>query len=113
MARVTRSKAAAAAASDKEKEKQPKKSNSKLAFGAGDIVLVNARSFPTWPAMVVDEKDLAENILAVKPKSKNPFPVLFFNDNNFLWVNPADASSLSPEDAIKASKASKIRKGLR
>ncbi|GME68946.1 unnamed protein product [[Candida] boidinii] len=65
-------------------------SNQQHDFKVGDIVLAKMPSYPPWPAMIVPDSVLPENVLSAKPvpnNSNNPkWPVWFFNDGNYQWT---------------------------
>lgn len=82
------------------------------------IVLAKVKGYRPWPAMVLDEDILPENIKAIKPKSvrlekKLPKPVInvpvrFFSDDTYIWIKSCDLKLLN-EDAIDEFLAKKSK----
>ncbi|KAM9907317.1 hypothetical protein OXX79_001023 [Metschnikowia pulcherrima] len=72
------------------------------------IVLAKVKGYRAWPAMVLDENILPENIRKMKPKSikltrKMPRPVIivpvrFFSDDTYIWIKSCDLKILSPKE---------------
>lgn len=68
------------------------------------IVLAKVKGYRAWPAMVLDEKILPENIQKMRPKSiklarkqKGPVivvPVRFFSDDTYIWIKSCDLKVL-------------------
>mgnify|MGYP002378641387 CR=1 FL=1 len=70
-------------------------------FKPTTIVLAKVKGYPAWPAMVLKESLLPENILRKKPKQakskKKPtrsLPVRFFSDDTYIWINEQDMKIL-------------------
>lgn len=81
-------------------------------YPPGTTVLARAKGFPAWPAVVIAEDDVPQDVAAQKPSKKTVVPVLFFNDSSFLWVTPEEAQPLTREAAAKRSEG-KIKRTLR
>ncbi|OBA20678.1 Tudor/PWWP/MBT [Metschnikowia bicuspidata var. bicuspidata NRRL YB-4993] len=72
------------------------------------IVLAKVKGYRAWPAMVMDEAILPENIRKVKPKSirlaRKPtkpvivVPVRFFSDDTYIWIKSCDLKVLPAAD---------------
>lgn len=68
------------------------------------IVLAKVKGYRPWPAMVLQESILPENIQKMKPKSvrlakkpKTPViivPVRFFSDDTYIWIKSCDLKVL-------------------
>lgn len=78
----------------------------------GTSITARVKGYPAWPAIVVAEQDLPEQVRKAKPNKKFVVPVLFYNDNSFLWISPQDGELLTKEQAEKNSKA-KVKRRLR
>ncbi|CAN3370597.1 hypothetical protein DICA2_F34332 [Diutina catenulata] len=63
------------------------------------IVLAKVKGYPKWPAMVLSERVLPENIRKIKPKAarRRVIPVRFFSDDTYIWIHDADLATLSPK----------------
>ncbi|KAI5949575.1 hypothetical protein KGF54_005452 [Candida jiufengensis] len=92
-------------------------------FPASSIVLAKVKGYPAWPAMVLAESFLPDNIISKKPKHKtrdlqetttstsNVLPIKFFNDDTYFWMKIADLKPLSKDDiAIHFAQTSSKRK---
>lgn len=82
------------------------------------IVLAKVKGYPAWPAMVLQDDLLPDNIQQLKPKSvkqtkKGPpivaVPVRFFADNTYIWIKSVDLKPLD-KDAIAAFLHKRSRK---
>ncbi|KAF3985143.1 hypothetical protein FT663_05289 [Candidozyma haemuli var. vulneris] len=71
------------------------------------IVLAKVKGYRAWPAMVLDEEILPENIKKLKPKSvkqqkkSSPtilVPVRFFSDDTYIWIRNHDLKILLDEE---------------
>lgn len=77
-------------------------------FDPKSIVLAKVKGYPSWPAMVLDESYLPENILAKKPKSQARVkanlvvPIRFFSDDTYIWIKLADIKHLSTAEIDRA-----------
>lgn len=93
------------------------------------VVLAKVKGYPPWPAMVLEESLLPENIIKMKPKSNRPkpaisaspkkrkslppariLPIRFFSDDTYIWINSHDLKLLSKADIEKHRSGSKKRK---
>ncbi|ODV65630.1 Tudor/PWWP/MBT [Hyphopichia burtonii NRRL Y-1933] len=75
------------------------------------IVLAKVKGYPAWPAMVLDEGILPENVLKSKTKSKN-IAVRFFSDDTYIWIKLGDLKPLSKEQ-IDESLSKMVAKGIK
>ena len=86
------------------------------------IVLAKVKGYPPWPAMVLEESILPEEVLAKKPKSvkqlkkkgaKKVFvlPVRFFSDDTYIWMRSTDVKVLTQEMSRDFLENKKKRKG--
>lgn len=72
-------------------------------FKPTTIVLAKVKGYPAWPAMVLKESILPENIKRKKPKKsikKKPtrfLPVRFFSDDTYIWMNELDIKLLTDD----------------
>lgn len=92
-----------------ETQTQENQSNDEIPFVPKSIVLAKVKGYPPWPAMVLEESLLPENILTKKPKSvKQPskkklrkpifiLPVRFFSDDTYIWIKSNEVKPLSHE----------------
>lgn len=71
------------------------------------IVLAKVKGYRAWPAMVLDEEILPENIKKLKPKSGKQLkktqptilvPVRFFSDDTYIWIRNHDLTVLLDND---------------
>lgn len=71
------------------------------------IVLAKVKGYRAWPAMVLAEDILPENIQKMKPKlvklAKKASPVIavpvrFFSDDTYIWIKSSDLKVLSKEE---------------
>ncbi|KAK6202529.1 transcription coactivator [Scheffersomyces amazonensis] len=93
-------------------------------FKPTTVVLAKVKGYPAWPAMVLDESILPAHIIAKRPKtgrvttngtSSSPtaspikkkksvglptklFPVRFFSDDTYIWINSNDIKLLTKDD---------------
>lgn len=85
------------------------------------IVLAKVKGYRPWPAMVLEESILPENIKKIKPKTVRlekkllkpviNVPVRFFSDDTYIWIKSCDLKLLD-EGEIDAflAKKSKLKK---
>lgn len=77
-------------------------------FTPKTIVLAKVKGYPPWPAMVLEDSILPEEVLSKKPKSvkqlkkkgaKEVFvlPVRFFSDDTYIWMRSTDVKLLTQE----------------
>lgn len=72
-------------------------------FKPTTIVLAKVKGYPAWPAMVLKESLLPDNIKRKKPKpstKKKPvrsLPVRFFSDDTYIWMNELDIKHLTDD----------------
>lgn len=87
------------------------------------IVLAKVKGYPAWPAMVLEESILPENIVLLKPNPpKNAsgqvyfLPVRFFSDDTYIWLKLSDMSRLEPESIerylLRSRRASSKKKDV-
>lgn len=78
-----------------------------LGLAPRTIVLAKVKGYRAWPAMVLDEEILPENIKKLKPKSVKQLkktqptilvPVRFFSDDTYIWIRNHDLSVLLDDD---------------
>ncbi|RKP31010.1 hypothetical protein METBISCDRAFT_15038 [Metschnikowia bicuspidata] len=72
------------------------------------IVLAKVKGYPPWPAMVLEEEILPENVRRIKPKTVRAekkhsrpainLPVQFFSDKTYIWIKSSDLKILTPDD---------------
>lgn len=79
----------------------------KLGLLPRTIVLAKVKGYRAWPAMVLAEDILPENIKNMKPKlTKQPkrgnpivaVPVRFFSDDTYIWIRNPDLKILSKDE---------------
>lgn len=97
------------ATSPQEKEIQQDESKNDNPYTPKSIVLAKVKGYPPWPAMILEETMLPENILSKKPKSvKQPpkrklskpitiLPVRFFSDDTYIWIKSNEVKTLNHE----------------
>lgn len=83
------------------------------AFTPNDIVLAKLKGFPSWPGIVIPESFLPEDVKSKQPKKKDVYPVLFFNDNSYMWASEKELRILPVEEASKNAGKTKTKKALR
>ncbi|CCE85292.1 Piso0_004878 [Millerozyma farinosa CBS 7064] len=85
-------------------------SDSSEKFSPKSIVLAKVKGYPSWPAMILDESLLPENISSLKPKKikqkkgSKPvslLPVRFFSDDTYIWIKSSDLKPLSADTISK------------
>lgn len=86
------------------------------------IVLAKVKGFRAWPAMVLEEAILPDNIKKLKPRSPKPVkgkpvtavPVRFFKDDTYIWMRSNELQILSLEQiqAFLNKKAKTKKKDL-
>lgn len=86
------------------------------------IVLAKVKGFRAWPAMVLEEAILPDNIKKLKPRSPKPVkgksitavPVRFFSDDTYIWMRSNELQILSLEQiqAFLNKKAKTKKKDL-
>lgn len=91
-----------------EPNEQQSQSNSDE-YSPKSIVLAKVKGYPPWPAMILEESLLPENIRSKKPKSvKQPakrklskpvviLPVRFFSDDTYIWIKSNEIKPLTSE----------------
>lgn len=72
------------------------------------IVLAKVKGYRPWPAMVLDEEILPENIIKIKPKTVRlekkttepviNVPVRFFSDDTYIWIKSCDLKLLKANE---------------
>lgn len=72
------------------------------------IVLAKVKGYRPWPAMVLEEAILPENILKIKPKTVRlekkttepviNVPVRFFSDDTYIWIKSCDLKILTSNE---------------
>lgn len=89
-----------------EPESQTNQSNDNP-YPPKSIVLAKVKGYPPWPAMILEESMLPENILQKKPKTvKQPakrklakpitiLPVRFFSDDTYIWIKSNELKTLN------------------
>ncbi|CUM53650.1 uncharacterized protein AC631_00799 [Debaryomyces fabryi] len=92
-----------------EKEAHQKEPENDNPYPPKSIVLAKVKGYPPWPAMILDEALLPENIRSKKPKSvKQPpkrklskpitiLPVRFFSDDTYIWIKSNELKTLNHE----------------
>lgn len=97
------------ATSPQEKEVQQDEPKNDNPYTPKSIVLAKVKGYPPWPAMILEETMLPENILSKKPKSvKQPpkrklskpisiLPVRFFSDDTYIWIKSNEVKTLNHE----------------
>ncbi|CUM64175.1 uncharacterized protein PRCAT00001768001 [Priceomyces carsonii] len=77
------------------------------------VVLAKVKGYPPWPAMVLDESILPDNLMEKKPKSikkqskkKNSkpieiLPVRFFSDDTYIWIKNQELKLLNDDQIEK------------
>lgn len=83
------------------------KLQAELGLAPRTIVLAKVKGYRAWPAMVLDENILPENIKKLKPKSVKQqkktqptilVPVRFFSDDTYIWIRNHDLKVLLDEE---------------
>ncbi|PSK40660.1 hypothetical protein C7M61_000308 [Candidozyma pseudohaemuli] len=78
-----------------------------LGLAPRTIVLAKVKGYRAWPAMVLDEEILPDNIKKLKPKSVKQqkktlptilVPVRFFSDDTYIWIRNHDLKVLLDND---------------
>jgi len=53
----------------------------------GPLVWAKLKSFPWWPARLIEDPETLENVGVQKAKpKKEAYLVLFFGDSNYGWI---------------------------
>lgn len=89
-------------------EKEQPQGESEIPYKPTSIVLAKVKGYPPWPAMVVEESLLPEQIRKMKPKSvkgskkkqRRPIvilPVRFFSDDTYIWIKSNEIKTLNEE----------------
>lgn len=84
-------------------EVEEKEDYSDSVFQPATLVLAKVKGYSAWPAMVLEETILPENIKRKKPKKSTKrkltrfMPVRFFSDDTYIWMNELDLKLLTPE----------------
>lgn len=84
--------------------------NTEETLSPTSIVLAKVKGYPPWPAMVLDENLLPQNIIDKRPKSVHPkrskrsrgkpitiLPVRFFSDDTYIWIKDSDLKTMTTE----------------
>lgn len=84
----------------------PKKSiSAKLAFQPRQRVFAKMPGFTAWPAFVVPEEDIPEDVLGAKKRNnKTPYCVIFIPDGDYYWMSDKGLTELTDENLSNALK---------
>ncbi|KHC47667.1 putative protein of unknown function [Candida albicans P60002] len=84
----------------------PKKSvSAKLAFQPRQRVFAKMPGFSAWPAFVVPQEDIPDDVLEAKKRNnKTPYCVIFIPDGDYYWMSEKGLTELTEEKLSKALK---------
>ncbi|EDK36295.2 hypothetical protein PGUG_00393 [Meyerozyma guilliermondii ATCC 6260] len=85
-------------------------SNGAKSYSPTSVVLAKVKGYPPWPAMVLDESLLPQNILDKRPKNVRQksgrkgrgkdvtvLPVRFFSDDTYIWIKDNELKPMTQQ----------------
>lgn len=88
---------------------EPTSNGAKL-YSPTSVVLAKVKGYPPWPAMVLDESLLPQNILDKRPKNVRQksgrkgrgkevtvLPVRFFSDDTYIWIKDNELKPMTQQ----------------
>jgi hypothetical protein len=88
---------------------EPSSNGTKL-YSPTSVVLAKVKGYPPWPAMVLDESLLPQNILDKRPKNVRQktgrkgkgkevtvLPVRFFSDDTYIWIKDNELKPMTQQ----------------
>lgn len=86
---------------DKLDEVEKSEKSTESPYKPTDIVLAKVKGYPPWPAMVLEESILPDNVIKKRPKTKQNktfiLPVRFFSDDTYIWIKSTDMKPLTDD----------------